>query len=89
MALLAALIPGAEPTPIPGMEGPVAELFGYGLWFVLLAGAAACGWGAYKLATVDKGRSGNGAEPAKWMAGGVGAIILSGSLIAILNGIAG
>ncbi|CAL9347475.1 hypothetical protein [Streptomyces sp. enrichment culture] len=86
MANLAALIPGAKPTPIPGMDGPVAEIFGYGLWLLVLAGV---GFGVYKLAVSDKSRNGGGSEPFKWMGGGAAAVILSSSLIAILNGIAG
>jgi len=87
---LAGLIPGAEPTKIPGMEGPVSQIFGYGLWGLILAGAAATAFGVYKLAMSDKsGRGGQASEPFKWMGGGIAAVILSGSLIAILNGIAG
>ncbi|MFE0802680.1 hypothetical protein [Streptomyces sp. NPDC058812] len=89
MATLAALIPGAKPTPIPGMDGPVAELFGYVLWLLTLAGAGGVGFGVYKLAVADKSRNGGGSEPFKWMGGGIAAVILSSSLIAILNGIAG
>jgi hypothetical protein len=47
------------------------------------------GFGVYKLAVSDKSRNGGGAEPFKWMGGGLAAVILSSSLIAILNGIAG
>lgn len=86
---LAALIPGAKPTPIPGMSGPVAEIFGYGLWLLILAGVGGVGYGVYKLAVSDKSRNGGGSEPFKWMGGGLAAVILSSSLIAILNGIAG
>lgn len=89
MATLAALIPGAKPTPIPGMGGPVAEIFGYGLWLLILAGVGGVGFGLYKLAVSDKSRNGGGSEPFKWMGGGLAAVILSSSLIAILNGIAG
>ncbi|OKI74928.1 hypothetical protein AMK11_35265 [Streptomyces sp. CB02414] len=89
MAFLAAIIPGAKPTPIPGMDGPVAEIFGYGLWLLILAGVGGVGFGVYKLAVADKSRNGGGAEPFKWMGGGIAAVILSSSLIAILNGIAG
>lgn len=89
MANLAALIPGAKPTPIPEMNGPVAEIFGYGLWLLILAGVGGVGFGVYKLAVSDKSRNGGGAEPFKWMGGGLAAVILSSSLIAILNGIAG
>ncbi|MGW3154589.1 hypothetical protein [Streptomyces sp. NPDC001089] len=86
---LAGIIPGAEPTKIPGLDGPVSKLFGYGLWLLVLAGAGGTGFGVYKLAIADKSRHGGGSEPFKWMGGGVIAIILAGSLIAILNGIAG
>ncbi|MET8855552.1 hypothetical protein [Streptomyces sp. NPDC004579] len=86
---LAGIIPGAEPTKIPGLDGPVSKLFGYGLWLLVLAGAGGTGFGVYKLAIADKSRHGGGSEPFKWMAGGVISIILAGSLIAILNGIAG
>ncbi|MFI9155674.1 hypothetical protein [Streptomyces sp. NPDC053367] len=89
MVTLAGLIPGAKPTPIPGLEGPVAQLFGYGLWVIALAGAGGAGFGVYKLAVSDKQRGGGGSEPFKWMGGGAAAILLSISLIAILNGIAG
>lgn len=83
------LIPGAKPTKIPGLSGPVTTLLGYGLWLLVLAGVIGVGIGVFKLATSDKGRGGGGSEPFKWMGGGVAAILLSGSLIAILNGIAG
>ncbi|MFI0901907.1 hypothetical protein [Streptomyces sp. NPDC020983] len=83
------LIPGAKPTKIPGLDGPVSQVFGYGLWLLVLAGAGGVGFGIYKLATADKSRNGGGSEPFKWMGGGIAAILLSGSLIAILNGIAG
>ncbi|MFJ7242637.1 hypothetical protein ACIQWB_36705 [Streptomyces olivaceus] len=86
---LAALIPGAEPTEIPGLSDPVSKLFGYGLWVLVLAGAGGTGFGVYKLAVSDKSRNGGGAEPFKWMGGGVATILLAGSLITILNGIAG
>ncbi|GAA2463116.1 hypothetical protein [Streptomyces lavendulocolor] len=83
------LIPPATPTKIPGMDGPVAEIFGYGLWLLILAGVGGTAFGVYKLAVSDKSRNGGGSEPFKWMGGGIAAILLSGSLIAILNGIAG
>ncbi|MFE1075120.1 hypothetical protein ACFW5W_28375 [Streptomyces sp. NPDC058783] len=89
MAYLADLIPGAKPTEIPGMDGPVTEIFGYGLWLLVLAGVGGVGFGVYKLAVSDKSRNGGGSEPFKWMGGGIAAVILSSSLIAILNGIAG
>ncbi|MEU6059084.1 hypothetical protein [Streptomyces sp. NPDC047097] len=82
------LIPPATPTKIPGLDGPVTKFFGYGLWLLVIAGAAAVGFGIYKLAISDKSRNGGGSEPFKWMGGGAVAIVLSGSLIAILNGIA-
>jgi hypothetical protein len=85
---LAGLIPGAKPTPIPGLSGPVSDLFGWGLWIIILAGAGGVGFGLYKLAVSDKSRNGGGSEPFKWMGGGIVAIILAGSLITILNGIA-
>lgn len=83
------LIPPATPTKIPNMDGPVAEIFGYGLWLLILAGVGGTAFGVYKLAVSDKSRNGGGSEPFKWMGGGIAAILLSGSLIAILNGIAG
>jgi hypothetical protein len=83
------LIPGAKPTKIPGLDGAVSQVFGYGLWILVLAGAGGVAFGVYKLAVSDKSRNGGGSEPFKWMGGGVAAILLSGSLIAILNGIAG
>lgn len=83
------LIPGGTPTPIPGLSGDAAQLINYGLWVVLLCGVIGAGIGVAKLAISDKGRGGGGAEPAKWMIGGVAAALLSGSLVAILNGIAG
>ncbi|MEU2380321.1 hypothetical protein [Streptomyces misionensis] len=87
--VLAGLIPGAKPTKIPGMDGPVSEMFGYGLWLLILAGVGGVGFGVFKLAISDKSRNGGGSEPFKWMGAGVAAILLSSSLIAILNGIAG
>ncbi|MFD4555244.1 hypothetical protein ACFWP5_13155 [Streptomyces sp. NPDC058469] len=86
---LAGLIPGAKPTKIPGMDGPVSEIFGYALWLLILAGVGGVIFGVYKLAVSDKSRNGGGSEPFKWMGGGLVAIIVSSSLIAILNGIAG
>ncbi|MEU2899654.1 hypothetical protein ABZ690_07990 [Streptomyces sp. NPDC006967] len=67
----------------------MAEIFGYGLWLLILAGVGGVGFGVYKLAVSDKSRNGGGSEPFKWMGGGLAAVILSSSLIAILNGIAG
>ncbi|WP_259316392.1 hypothetical protein [Kitasatospora xanthocidica] len=66
------LIPAAKPTKIPGMEGTVSTLFGYGLWILLLAGVVAAGVGVWKLAMSDKSRHGGGSEPFKWMGSGVG-----------------
>lgn len=83
------LIPDAKPKKIPGLDKPVMDIFGYGLWLVILAGVAGVGFGVYKLAVSDKSRNGGGSEPFKWMGGGVAAILLSSSLIAILNGISG
>ncbi|WP_256986933.1 hypothetical protein [Streptomyces sp. BR123] len=83
------LIPQSKPTPINGMSEPVSKIFGYGLWLLILAGVGGTGFGVYKLAVSDKSRSGGGSEPFKWMGGGVATILLAGSLITILNGIAG
>ncbi|MEV6357991.1 hypothetical protein [Streptomyces hydrogenans] len=83
------LIPGSTPTKIPGLDGPVSRIFGYGLWLLVLAGAGGTAFGVYKLAVSDKSRNGGGSEPFKWMGGGVAAILLSTSLITILNGISG
>ncbi|MBV6700304.1 hypothetical protein KV557_24895 [Kitasatospora aureofaciens] len=83
------LIPNAKPTKIPGVDGTVSTLFGYGLWVLVLVGVGGVGFGVYKLVMSDKSRHGGGSEPFKWMGAGVAAILLSGSLIAILNGIAG
>ncbi|MGV9277738.1 hypothetical protein [Streptomyces griseosporeus] len=83
------LLPGTDPKPIPGLNGPVTQLLGYGLWLVVLAGATGVIIGVTKLALADKSRHGGGAEPLKWMGAGAVAVILSGSLIAIINGIAG
>lgn len=89
LVTLAGIIPGAKPTKIPGMDGTVTKIFGYGLWLLVLAGAGGTGFGVYKLAVADKSRHGGGSEPFKWMGGGIAAILLAGSLITILNGIAG
>ncbi|MEU8526427.1 hypothetical protein AB0C77_12645 [Streptomyces sp. NPDC048629] len=89
LVTLAAIIPGADPTPIPGVSPTVSKLFGYGLWLLILAGAGATGFGVFKLAVADKSRNGGGSEPFKWMGGGIAAVLLSGSLITIINGIAG
>ncbi|MGW3200034.1 hypothetical protein ACWDBD_36815 [Streptomyces sp. NPDC001118] len=83
------IIPGAKPTKIDGLSDPVSKLFGYGLWLLILAGAGGVGFGVFKLAVSDKSRHGGGSEPFKWMGAGVAAILLAGSLITILNGIAG
>ncbi|MFC7872013.1 hypothetical protein ACFUS2_12805 [[Kitasatospora] papulosa] len=82
------IIPGAKPTPIPGMSGTVSELFGYALWLLVLAGTGATGFGVYKLAVSDKSRHGGGSEPFKWMGSGVCAILLASSLLTIINSIA-
>ncbi|MET9466618.1 hypothetical protein ABZY44_17775 [Streptomyces sp. NPDC006544] len=67
----------------------MSELFGYGLYILVIAGACAVGYGVLKLASADKSRSGGGgSEPFKWMGGGVLAIMISSVLISILNGIA-
>ncbi|MDH6545549.1 hypothetical protein [Streptomyces sp. SPB4] len=87
--LAADLIPKATPTQIPGLDGPVSKIFGWALWLLILSGVGGTGYGIYKLAVSDKSRNGGGSEPFKWMGGGVAAIVLAGSLIAILNGIAG
>ncbi|MFJ4622556.1 hypothetical protein [Streptomyces sp. NPDC088812] len=83
------LIPGSKPKQIEGLDDTVGDLFDYGLWLLMLAGAGGTGFGVYKLAVSDKSRNGGGSEPFKWMGAGVAAILLSGSLITILNGIAG
>ncbi|UQX05421.1 hypothetical protein [Streptomyces sp. RerS4] len=87
--LAADLIPGAKPTAIPNLDETVSEIFGYGLWLLVLSGVGGTGFGVYKLAVADKSRGGGGAEAFKWMGGGVAAILLAGSLISILNGISG
>ncbi|GGZ90017.1 hypothetical protein GCM10010371_57430 [Streptomyces subrutilus] len=85
----APILPGAKPTPIPGMSPIVSELFGYALWVLVIAGGCAVGYGVFKLASADKSRSSGGAsEPFKWMGGGVLAIMISSVLISVLNGIA-
>ncbi|MFD6874325.1 MULTISPECIES: hypothetical protein [unclassified Streptomyces] len=83
------LIPPAKPKAIPELETTISTIFGYGLWALALAGAAGVGFGVFKLATSDKSRNGGGSEPFKWMGGGIIAILLSSTLIAVLNGIAG
>ncbi|MFE2314126.1 hypothetical protein ACFXC8_13185 [Streptomyces sp. NPDC059441] len=89
LVTLAGIIPGAKPTQIPGMSDTVSQLLGYALWGLVLAGVGGTGFGVYKLAVSDKSRHGGGSEPFKWMGGGIVAIVLAGSLITILNGIAG
>lgn len=84
---IAGIIPDAKPVQIPGMGGIVGDMLGWGLWIVLLSGVVGAAIGVAKLALSDKNRGG-GSEPFKWMAGGVAAVMLSGSLITILNGIA-
>lgn len=82
------LLPGAKPKAIPGLDPIVTELFGYALYILVLAGGSSTGFGVYKLATADKSRNGGGSEPFKWMGGGILAIMLAGTLISIINGIA-
>ncbi|MEH0589867.1 hypothetical protein QA942_39880 [Streptomyces sp. B21-106] len=89
LVTLAGLIPGAKPTPIPGLSGPVGEIFGYGLWLLVLAGGGGVAFGMYKLAISDKSRNSGGSEPFKYMGAGAFVLVVSGSLIAILNGLAG
>ncbi|MDA5279882.1 hypothetical protein [Streptomyces sp. Isolate_45] len=81
-------IPDATPTKIPGLSPAISEIFGYGMWLMILAGVGGTGYGVFKLAVSDKSRGGGGSEPFKWMGGGVACILLAGSLITILNGIA-
>ncbi|MCR8945177.1 hypothetical protein NW249_23965 [Streptomyces sp. OUCMDZ-4982] len=83
------LLPPAQPKPIPGAGPVVQKLAEYGLYILALAGGVGFGIGGYKLATANKGRDGNGMEPFKWMGGGLFGLILSGYLIAIINGVAG
>ncbi|MGW2724087.1 hypothetical protein [Streptomyces sp. NPDC001492] len=89
LVTLAGIIPNAKPTKIPGLDDTVSQLLGYALWGLVLAGVGGTGFGVYKLAVSDKSRHGGGSEPFKWMGGGIVAIVLAGSLITILNGIAG
>lgn len=70
------------------MAPVVVELFGYGLYLLVLAGGTATGYGIYKLAWADKSRQGGGSEPFKWMGAGILAILMAGTLIAMINGIA-
>ena len=65
------LIPGAKPTKIPGLTGPVSEIFGYGLWMLILAGVGGAGYGVYKLAVADKSRNGGGASRSNGWAEGL------------------
>ncbi|MYT82493.1 hypothetical protein YW3DRAFT_06785 [Streptomyces sp. MnatMP-M77] len=83
------LLPPAQPKPIPGADKVVQPLFEYGLWILAISGGVGVGIGGYKLATTNKGRDCNGLEPFKWMGGGISAVVLAGSLIAIINGVAG
>ncbi|WP_424217699.1 hypothetical protein ACN20G_36660 (plasmid) [Streptomyces sp. BI20] len=82
------LIPPASPTKIPEMESVVKNIFGWGLWLLVLAGAGGVAFGVYKPAVSDKSRGGGGSEPFKWMGGGLFAILISSPLIAILNAVA-
>ncbi|MER7763052.1 hypothetical protein [Streptomyces sp. NPDC097619] len=82
------LLPGAKPTPIPGLAPVVSEIFGYCLYLLIIAGASATGFGIYKLAWADKGRQGGGSEPFKWMGAGILAVLMAGTLITMINGIA-
>ncbi|MFJ5588311.1 hypothetical protein ACIQCG_01010 [Streptomyces noursei] len=82
------LIPDAKPTVIPNTEDIIGRFAGYGLWLLVLAGAAAICFGIFKLAVSDKSRNGGGAEPFKWMGGGLVAVVTAGSLISIINSIA-
>jgi len=71
------------------LGGPVSQLLGYALWLLILAGAGGTVLGVYKLALSDNSRQEGGSEPFKCRRAGIAAVILPGSLIAILNGIAG
>lgn len=82
------LIPNSPAKKIPGLSDSVGTLISYGLYLLILAGLFGIGVGVYKLATSDKSRNGNGAEPFKWMGGGLAAVLISGSLVAIVNGVA-
>lgn len=81
-------LPGAKPKAIPGLAPVITELFGYGLYIMVIAGGVAIGIGFYKLSMSDKSRSGGGSEPFKWMGSGVVTVMVSGVLISIVNGIA-
>ncbi|MFF4902617.1 hypothetical protein [Streptomyces sp. NPDC001068] len=89
MYLAGDLVPASKPKVIPGMEGPVGEVISYALWLLILAGVGGVIFGLIKLATSDKSRNSGGSEPFKWIGGGLVAVILSSSVIAIVNGVAG
>ncbi|MGC5401748.1 hypothetical protein ACPXCP_39170 [Streptomyces sp. DT20] len=83
------LLPGAKPKAIPGLAPVVQELFGYGLYLLVLAGATGVGVGVFKMATANKGRGEGGSEPFKWMGAGLGAVMIASVLISVINGVAG
>ncbi|PVC80737.1 hypothetical protein DBP19_35105 [Streptomyces sp. CS090A] len=87
--LAADLLPPAQPKPIPGAGPVVQTLAEYGLWILVIGGGVGFGVGAYKLGTANKGRDANGWEPFKYMGGGIAAVVIAGSLIAMINGVAG
>ncbi|MFE9437046.1 hypothetical protein [Streptomyces sp. NPDC006640] len=89
MYLAGDLIPASKPKVIPGMNGSVGQMLSYALYVLVLAGIVGVIIGGIKLAISDKSRNGNGMEPAKWIIGGLAAVILSGSVIAMVNGVAG
>ncbi|WP_424216690.1 hypothetical protein ACN20G_31715 (plasmid) [Streptomyces sp. BI20] len=82
------VLPPATPTLIPGTEGAVKKFIGYGLFLLTLAGAGGIAFGGYKFATSDKSRPGAGMEGVKYMAGGIGAVLISGSVLTIVNSLA-
>jgi hypothetical protein len=83
------LIPPAKPTIIPGTAPTISTLAGYGLGVLVLAGLVGVGVGLVKLVFSDKSRQGGGGEPFKWIGAGIGVATVSGSLIAIMNGLVG